>query len=91
MNEVFRPYLRRFILVFFYDILIYSRSEEDHWKYMEITLEILRSHKLFAKRSKCQFFCREIGYLGHLISGQGVRANLDKLRAMVEWPRPKSL
>lgn len=73
MNEVFRPYLRKFVLVFFDDILIYSSSEEEHLKHLELTLGLLRKHQLFAKESKCKFGCQEIGYLGHLISGQGVR------------------
>lgn len=81
MNEVFRPYLKNFILVFFDDILIYSRCEEDHVKHLEITLEIMRNHQLFAKRSKCQFGCKEVGYLGHLLSSQGVRVDPEKSKS----------
>lgn len=55
MNEVFRPYLRRYVLVFFDDILVYSPSWEDHLKHLKIVLGLLRQNKLVAKRSKCQF------------------------------------
>lgn len=60
-------------------------------RYLELTLEILRKHQLFAKRFKCQFGCREIVYLGHLISGQGVRADPKKLKAMFDRLRPRNL
>ncbi|XP_042983164.1 uncharacterized protein LOC122312586 [Carya illinoinensis] len=91
MNEVFKPFLQKFILVFFYDILIYSRSEVDHVEHLKMALETLRQQQLFAKMTKCKFGCREITYLGHLISAQGVRADPDKLRAMLQWPLPNSV
>lgn len=68
MNEVFRPYLRRYVLVFFDDILVYSPSWEDHLKHLKIVLGLLRQNKLVAKRSKCQFGQTSIDYLGHVIS-----------------------
>lgn len=67
MNEIFRPYLRRFILIFFYDILVYSRTIKDHLQYLKVTLGILRQHHLVAKASKCKFACAEVTYLSHLI------------------------
>ncbi|XP_059449450.1 uncharacterized protein LOC132180588 [Corylus avellana] len=91
MNDIFRPYLRKFILVFFDDILVYSPNLILHLQHLQVTLEILRSHQLFAKRSKCRFGCSEVDYLGHLISAEGVRVDSKKLSAMAEWPRPKSL
>jgi hypothetical protein len=91
MNDIFRPYLRKFILVFFYDILVYSPTLQTHLQHLKLTLEILRGNQLFAKRSKCKFACSEIDYLGHIISAEGVKADSKKLSAMVEWPRPKSL
>lgn len=83
--------MRSFILVFYYDILIYSSCEEEHLKRLELTLELLKRHKLFAKRLKYQFGCREIGYLGHLFLGKGVQTELKKLKAMKECPRPRTL
>jgi hypothetical protein len=91
MNEIFRPYLGKFILVFFDDILVYSANINDHLSHLKITLEVLRDHQLFAKKSKCRFGCFEIDYLGHLISAEGVKVDGKKLSAMVEWPKPKSL
>jgi hypothetical protein len=91
MNEIFRPYLRKFILVFFDDILVYSANVNDHLIHLKTTLEVLRAHQMFAKKSKCRFGCSEIEYLGHLISTEGVKANGKKLIAVVEWPKPKSL
>jgi len=78
-------------LVFFDDILVYSKNKHEHLWHLELTLDILRKHQLYAKRSKCMFGCPEIDYLGHIISAEGVKANYAKLRAMVEWPIPKTL
>jgi hypothetical protein len=84
MNDVFRPFLRRFVLVFFDDILIYSKSLDDHVNHLRSVLTVLGQHQLFAKLSKCRFAVAEIEYLGHLISAQGVRADPSKLEAMVD-------
>jgi len=91
MNHVFQPYLRKFILVFFDDILVYSKDLESHLTHPSITLETLRQHSLFAKLSKCQFACLEVEYLGHIVSAQGVCADPSKIKAMVDWPFPKTL
>ncbi|XP_041016312.1 uncharacterized protein LOC121258850 [Juglans microcarpa x Juglans regia] len=91
MNQVFKPYLRKFILVFFDDILIYSKDEAAHLGHLKATFDTLRGNQLYAKLSKCSFCCEEVSYLGYLISGQGVRADPEKLRAMLDWPIPKSV
>ncbi|KFK23310.1 hypothetical protein AALP_AAs43195U000200 [Arabis alpina] len=91
MNEVFRRYLRRFVLVFFDDILVYSRSLQDHQHHLEAVLSVLEEQQLFANRKKCQFGCKEIEYLGHIISGDGVAADPQKIQAMVSWPEPKNI
>jgi predicted aspartyl protease len=91
MNDVFRPFLRRFVLVFFDDILIYSKSMADHMNHLRSVLTVLAQHQLFAKLSKCHFAVAEIEYLGHLISAQGVRADPSKLEAMVDWPVPQTI
>jgi len=72
MNHVCKPYLRKFILVFFDDILVYSSSLATHLVHLKITLGVLRRHNLYTKRSKCTFGVGEIEYLGHIISSQGV-------------------
>jgi hypothetical protein len=91
MNHVFQPYLRRFILVFFDDILVYSKDLETHLTHLSLTLETLRQNSLFAKLSKCKFACLEVEYLGHIVSAQGVCPDPSKIKAMVEWPFPKTL
>lgn len=68
MNEVFRPYLRKFILVFFDDILVYSRSWNEHLEHLFITLETLQKNQLYVKKSKCSFGRQQLEYLGHIIS-----------------------
>jgi hypothetical protein len=91
MNEVLKPFLRRFVLVFFDDILLYSNSFADHLIHLQAVLEILLHHQLFAKISKCRFDVSEVDYLGHLISQQGVRADPSKLEAMASWPLPQNI
>ena len=91
MNEVFKPFLRRFILVFFDDILVYSKSMTDHIRHLRIDLEVLAKNQLYAKMSKCMFACLEVEYLGHIISGEGVKTDPKKILAMQEWPVPKDV
>jgi hypothetical protein len=89
MNEVFKPFLRRFVLVFFFnDIMEYSKTMEDH---VGQVLQILQAHQLYAKMSKCRFGVDEIDYLGHFISDQGVRTDPSKLEAMSKWPIPTTI
>ena len=72
MNEVFRAYLRNFVLVFFDDTLIYSQSIEDHVMHLQMMLDTMRSHRLYAKRSKCVFGTDTVEYLGHVLFERGV-------------------
>ena len=71
MNSIFKPYLRKFILVFFDDILVYSKTESEHVQHLKVTLEILRDNQFFAKLSKCRFGCNEVDYLGHWCPAMG--------------------
>ncbi|CAN0906454.1 Retrovirus-related Pol polyprotein from transposon 297 [Linum grandiflorum] len=91
MNQVLAPYLRKFVLVFFDDILIYSPILNDHLGHVRKTLQVLRQHQLFAKNSKCSFRQRKIEYLGHVISGEGVATDQGKIEAMKGWPIPTNL
>ena len=90
MNDVFRPYLRRFMLVFFDNILVFSPTLELHLRHLRSVLELLQ-HQLYAKKSKCAFGCPEVEYLGHIISGQGVSIDPRKIAAMEAWLIPTSL
>jgi len=91
MNSVFKPYLRKFILVLFDDILVFSKDFETHLNHLSLTLELLRENKLYAKCSKCIFGCDEVDYLGHIVLGEGVRVDQGKIHAMVDWPLPKTV
>lgn len=91
MNNVFRPYLRRFVLVFFDDILVYSRRFEDHEMHLREVLKLLKSHQFAVNGKKCAFGQRKIDYLGHIISAVGVEADPRKVQAMEDWPLPRDL
>jgi hypothetical protein len=84
MNDVLRPFLRRFVLVFFDDILIYSCSWADHLHHLCAVLTVLQQHQLFVKRSKCAFGVSSIAYLGHVISDTGVAMDLAKVQAVAD-------
>lgn len=72
MNRVFKIYLDRFVIVFIDDILVYSTSEEEYREHLRIMLKTLRSHRLYAKLSKCEFWLREVKFLGHRVTKEGV-------------------
>jgi hypothetical protein len=86
MNDVLRPYLRKFVLVFFDDILIYSTSWAKHLRHLSIVLNALRAHSLHLKRSKCSFGTTTVAYLGHVISEGGVAMDAEKVAAVAAWP-----
>lgn len=83
MNEVFRPFLRKFVLVFFDDILVYSLDESSHAHHLEQVLYTLAEHQLYANPGKCEFGWPQVAYLGHVISAQGVVADPEKRQAMI--------
>lgn len=91
MNEIFRPYLRKFVLVFFDDILIYSKTREEHVEHVKVVLQLLKDHRLYVNRKKCEFGKSKVAYLGHVISKAGVAMDQSKIHAMLEWPLPKSV
>jgi hypothetical protein len=91
MNDVLRPFLRRFVLVFFDDILIYSSMWVDHLRHLRAVLDELQRHQLFIKRSKCSFGAPSIAYLGHIISAAGVAMDPTKVAAIHDWPPPRSV
>jgi hypothetical protein len=90
MNDVLRPYLRHFVLVFFDDILIYRETWPDHLRHAHTVFTILHQHRLIVKRSKCSFSVESISYLGHTISATGVAMDPTKVQAVAEWPQPSS-
>lgn len=88
MNSIFRPFLRKFVLVFLDDILVYSRSLKDHYTHLRIVLEVLQSEALFANHGKCVFGQGQINYLGDVMSADGVSAYPFKINAMLSLPSP---
>ncbi|KAG8503847.1 hypothetical protein CXB51_001963 [Gossypium anomalum] len=91
MNRIFRPYLDKFIVVFIDDILIYPGDEEEHAKHLRTVLQTLRDNQLYAKFSKSEFWLREVGFLGHIVSSDGIRVDPSKVSAIVEWKPPENV
>ena len=91
MNKVFHDYLDQFIVVFIDDILIYSKTSEEHEEHLRKALERLRREKLYAKLEKCVFWLDRMSFLRHVISGEGVAIDPEKVKAVVEWTRPTSV
>lgn len=87
-NEFLLIKKKKIILVFFDDILVFSSSPESHKEHLKITLDILSTNQLFAKRSKCRFGCTKVEYLGHIINADGVSADPGKIKAMGDWSFP---
>ena len=90
MNDVLRPFLCRYVMVFFDDILIFISSWAEHLQHIRIILDALRAHRLHLKRSKCSFGASSVAYLGHVISAGGVAMDADKVAAVASWPTPQS-
>jgi len=91
MNSIFKPFLRKFVLVFFDDILIYNKSWKDHVQHVYMVLKLLEEKQLYAKMSKCFFGIQEVEYLGHIVSHEGVKVDPSKIKTIKEWKIPTSI
>ena len=91
MNKVFMEYLDKFVVVFIDDILIYSKTNEEHVEHLHLVLEKLKEHELYAKYSKCEYWLHEISFLGHIVSAGGVAEDPSKVEAVLEWKQPTSV
>jgi len=91
MNDIFAPFLSKFVLVFMDDILIYSTTLDSHIQHIAAVLQVLQDHQLFAKASKCSFAQSSLEYLGHIISDKGVATDPAKVVSIQQWPVPTNL
>ncbi|GKA80465.1 putative reverse transcriptase domain-containing protein [Tanacetum coccineum] len=90
MNRVCKPYLDKFMIVFIDDILIYSKSEEDHEEHLKLILELLKKEELYAKFSKCEFWLLKVQFLGHVIDSKGIHVDHSKIKSIKDWASPKT-
>jgi hypothetical protein len=91
MNLVFMPELDKFMVIFIDDILVYSKNEDEHTEHLHIVLQLLRDHRLYAKLSKCEFWLREIKFLGHTISQDGISVDPEKVQEVMDWKPPTTV
>jgi hypothetical protein len=88
MNKVFMEYLDQFVVVFIDDILVYSQNEEAHEDHMRLVLQKLRDNQLYAKFSKCDFWLKEVAFLGHIITSGGIKVDPGKISEILNWKQP---
>jgi hypothetical protein len=91
MNKVFMEYLDKFVMVFIDDILVYSRIEEEHEEHLCLALQKLQEHRLYPKLSKCEFWMKQVAFLGHVISKGGISVDPSKVQDVLSWNAPTSV
>jgi hypothetical protein len=91
MNKVFMEYLDKFVVVFIDDILVYSRSKEEHKEHLRLALQKLRENRLYFKLSKCEFWMKQVTFLGHVISKGGISVDPNKVQDVLSWNAPISV
>ena len=87
-NMVFMEFLDKFVVVFIDDILVLSKTEEEHAKHLRLVLQKLREHKLYAKQSKCEFWLKKVSFLGHVVSNGGIVVDPSKVKDVLNWKPP---
>ena len=88
MNRVFHPYLDQFVVEFIDDIQVYSNYAQEHEYHLRIILQIIRENQLFAKLSKCDFWLKEVSFLGHIVYAEGIRVDPVKIEEVMNWKLP---
>jgi hypothetical protein len=87
-NKMFMEYLDKFVVVFIDDIILFSKTEEEHENHLRMVLKKLRSNQLYAKFSKCEFWLTEVAFLGHVISTGGISVDPSKVKDVLNWMPP---
>jgi hypothetical protein len=91
MNTVFIEYLDKFVVLFIDDVLVYSRSEEENEDHLRLVLQKLRGQKLYANLSKCEFWLKQVAFLGHIVSKGGISVDPNKIQDVLSWNAPMSV
>ena len=91
INRVFRLYVDQFVMVFIDDILVYSKDQENHDMHIQVVLETLRKERLYAKLSKSEFWLREVSFLEHIVSEEGIQVDPKKVKVIIEWKPPRNV
>ena len=91
MTRILQPYLHKFVVVYLDDILIYSKTEEEHLKHIELILDILKQNKLYANKEKCKFFQAEIEFLGNIVGNGTIKMDPSKISTVAQWPTPSTV
>jgi hypothetical protein len=91
MNKVFMEELDRFVVVFIDEILIYSKTTEEHEEHLRIVLERLRQQKLYAKFSKCEFWMEKVAFLGHVLSAERIDVDPSRVESVTKWEQPLNM
>ncbi|GJU24029.1 putative reverse transcriptase domain-containing protein [Tanacetum coccineum] len=90
MNQVCKTYQDKSVIIFIDDILIYSKSKEEHAEHLKLILELLKKEELYAKFSKCEFWLSKVQFLGHVIDSEGIHMDPAKIESIKDWASPKA-
>ena len=91
MNRVFQPFIGKFGVVYVDDILIYSRSEDEHLQHLRLVFAMLRENSLYVNLKKCNFMTSSLIFLGFIVSAEGIKVDDTKVKVIRDWPSPKSI